>query len=253
MRVVIIEDEDLTAEDLCQTLIRLDPDIEIIQRLSSVEQSIRYLKTSPLVDLIFSDVQLGDGDSFDVFRKVDPGAPIVFCTAYDHYTMEAFRTYSIDYILKPFSDADIQEALAKFRRMRSTFNKNLFLHLPNLKDPKPEDISEKPKNLIVSSNGMIVPLKIKDIALCYIEFENVFAKTFQNKDYLVGKSLDEMEEVFGKDFFRANRQHLVNRNAIDHAVHGQSRNLVVKLLIDHVYPVSVSREKLSLFLDWLQG
>src|SRR5690606_24145819 len=95
MRTIIIEDEVLTAEDLCSTLKRLEPNIQLCARLSSVREAINYFKDAPVVDLIFSDIQLGDGESFDIFKASPPNAPIVFCTAYNQYMMEAFQHFGL--------------------------------------------------------------------------------------------------------------------------------------------------------------
>ena len=252
MKIVIIEDEDLTAEDLAQTLTRLDPSIEICGRLSSVKEAIAFLSTAPQIDLIFSDIQLGDGDSFDVFIHIPPGVPIVFCTAYDQYMFDAFKSLGIDYILKPFSDQHLKNALQKYHLMKRSFNMGVMDLLGEM-EKKTTSVRQEPKSLIVSSGDRIIPLKIKDIALCYIEFDNVFVKTFSGKDYLINKSLEEMEIALHEDFFRVNRQHIINRSVVDFASTSFTRKLILKLHVEYNKKITVSREKQPIFMEWLQN
>ncbi|MFD1768310.1 LytR/AlgR family response regulator transcription factor [Sphingobacterium suaedae] len=252
MRTIIIEDEDLTAEDLCLTLKRLEPTAEICARLSSVNEAIGYFKKEPEIDLIFSDIQLGDGESFDIFKVVQPKAPIVFCTAYNQYMLEAFQHFGLDYILKPFSDESIQRTLEKYRMLRQTFNKSSLEMVQAVgADSKMPDIRKK--SLIVIHGDKIIPIQLQDIALCYIEYENVFVKTGHGKEYIVNKTLEEMEHLLGDDFFRVNRQHILKRDTIAFANLGLSRKLVLTLRIDHPIKISVSKEKYHVFMEWLEG
>lgn len=252
MRTIIIEDEDLTAEDLLLTLKRLEPATELCARLASVKEAIAYLKVAPTVDLIFSDIQLGDGESFDIFKAVPPKAPIVFCTAYDQYMMEAFQHFGLDYILKPFSDKSIQKTLEKYRRLQRAFN-NTALEMVHSVDNGTKSIDRQKRSLVVIHGDKIIPVQIVDIALCYIELDNIFVKTHSGKEYLVNKSLDEMEHLLGHNFFRVNRQHILNRAAIAFANLGLSRKLVINLHIHHPIKISVSREKYQAFMQWLEG
>ena len=251
MRTIIIEDEDLTAEDLCATLKRLEPNMQLCARLSSVREAINYFKTDQPVDLIFSDIQLGDGESFEIFKTIPPKAPIVFCTAYNQYMMEAFQHFGLDYILKPFSDESIHKTLEKYRLLRQAFNKTTIEMVHSVNDGKITDRTKK--SLIVIHGDKIIPVQITDIALCYIEFDNVFVKTHTGKEYLVNKSLEEMEHLLGENFFRVNRQHILHRDAIAYANLGLSRKLAINLQIPHPIKISVSKDKYHTFMHWLEG
>lgn len=251
MRTIIIEDEDLTAEDLCSTLKRLEPNMQLCARLTSVREAITYFKTDPPVDLIFSDIQLGDGETFDIFKTIPPKAPIVFCTAYNQYMMEAFQHFGLDYILKPFSDDSIHKTLEKYRLLRQAFNKTTLDMVHSVNEGKIADRTKK--SLIVIHGDKIIPVQISDIALCYIEFDNVFVKTHGGKEYLINKSLEEMEYLLGDGFFRVNRQHILNRDAIAFANLGLSRKLAINLHVDHPIKISVSKEKYHAFIQWLEG
>ena len=252
MKAIIIEDEDLTAEDLLCTLKRLDPRIELLARLSSVKESVAYFAKKTPVDLIFSDIQLGDGESFDIFKTIVPPAPIVFCTAYNHYMMEAFQTFGLDYVLKPFSDESIQKTLTKYRSLKDSFNKGTHEMLSELQTQAVSG-EQRRKSIIVMNGDKIIPVQLNDIVLCYIEFDNVFVKISSGKQYLVNKSLDEMEQLLGEEFFRVNRQHVLKREAIAYANTGLSRKLMLTLHVSHPIKISVSKEKCSAFLHWLEG
>jgi two-component system response regulator LytT len=121
MNILIIEDEPMSAEDLAEVILRTKPEINILATLESVKDSIDFLKLHPDVDLIFSDIQLRDGLSFEIFKAITISTPIIFCTAYDQYSLEAFKSNGIDYILKPFSDQSVINALDKFNRLKAYF------------------------------------------------------------------------------------------------------------------------------------
>jgi two-component system response regulator LytT len=252
MRTIIIEDEDLTAEDLCSTLKRLEPNMQLCARLTNVREAISYFKTAEPVDLIFSDIQLGDGESFDIFKTVPPKAPVVFCTAYNQYMMEAFQHFGLDYVLKPFSDESIQKTLDKYRLLRQAFN-NTALDMVHSVNNSGKIMERTKKSLVVMHGDKIIPVQISDIALCYIEFDNVFVKTHSGKEYLINKTLEEMEHLLGGDFFRVNRQHILNRATIAFANLGLSRKLVISLHVEHPVKISVSKEKYHTFMQWLEG
>lgn len=252
MRTIIIEDEDLTAEDLCSTLKRLEPNMQLCARLTNVREAITYFRTAEPVDLIFSDIQLGDGESFDIFKTVPPKAPVVFCTAYNHYMMEAFQHFGLDYVLKPFSDESIQKTLDKYRLLQQAFN-NTALDMVHSVNNRGKIMERTKKSLVVMHGDKIIPVQISDIALCYIEFDNVFVKTHSGKEYLINKTLEEMEHLLGDDFFRVNRQHILNRATIAFANLGLSRKLVINLHVEHPVKISVSKEKYHAFMQWLEG
>lgn len=254
MKVVIIEDEHLAAEDLVQTLVQVMPGLEIVKHIQSVRDGISFFGGSPPVELIFSDIQLGDGLSFQIFNEVQIQAPIVFCTAYDNYLLDAFKTNGIDYILKPISNVAVKSTLQKYfglqrQMLRTTESKEkrevLYGELLG-------QMQARHHSVIVHQHDRIIPLATEEIALCYIEYENVFIKTFDAKEYSVNKSLDDLEKALGSRFFRANRQHLLNRKALRHASYTLSRKLSLDLSITHESRVYVSREKASVFLRWLE-
>lgn len=218
MKIVIIEDEKLTAEDLADVILKLQPDAQLVAFLRSVKEAVEYFERGPVPDLIFSDIQLGDGVSFDVFKTVNVAAPIIFCTAYDEYAMNAFKTNGIDYILKPFTEVSIAQALNKYHSLRRGFSPEritydaIFDHFVSKMPPKTSSI-------LVSYKDKIIPVKTDHIALFYIANEETSLLTFDHKTYVLNKNLEELEKLSGDDFFRVNRQYLVNRKAVKDAAH----------------------------------
>lgn len=250
MKIVIIEDEKLTAEDLTDVILKLEPDAQLVACLKSVKEAVAYFEKSPTPDLIFSDIQLGDGLSFDIFKMVSISAPIIFCTAYDEYALNAFKTNGIDYILKPFTTLSVAQALNKYHSLRKGFiSERVSYH--EIFDLFVSKIPQKTASVLVSYKDKIIPVKTADIALFYIESDETRLFTFEHKTYLLNKNLEELERLTGDDFFRVNRQCLVNRKAVRDAAHFFSRKLVINLSVPFKDNITISKEKTPLFLDWL--
>ena len=251
MKVVIIEDEKITADDLAGTITALDPNVVIAAVLSSVKMATAYFQESEMPDLIFSDVQLGDGLSFEIFKLIPISAPVIFCTAYDEYALNAFKTNGIDYVLKPFTSKTIAEALEKYRKLRNTFSggetnyKDLLNALVRGETPRPTSI-------LVHHKDKIMPVKLDEIAMFYIETEMTHILTLAGKLYHISKSLEELELSCGSGFFRVNRQYLVNRKAVIDASHYFSRKLSVNITVPFNDKILVSKEKIPQFLKWLE-
>lgn len=247
MRIVIIEDENALAMDLAQTLVELDTSIEIVSILKSVEDGKKWFASNPLPDLIFSDIQLGDGLSFEILGS--EFVPVIFCTAYDEYALNAFHANGIDYILKPFSSESVDAALQKFRKLTRT-NAQSFQY-ESIKRLLSEMKSPKPSSILIQYRDTIKPLKIDHIALFRLENGNVHLLTFEKEKHYPGKSLEELEEIVGDDFFRVNRQTLIHRKAIITASSIFSRKLSLNISVPIDEGITISKEKAPAFLKWL--
>lgn len=251
MKIVIIEDEKITADDLADTIEAVLPESDIEAILSSVGAAVQYFQANPMPDLIFSDIQLGDGVSFDIFKKVQLTTPVIFCTAYDEYALEAFKTNSIDYILKPFTTESVEEALRKYRQLKDTFA---------AKQPDYEGIiealntqkSQKTGSILVHYKDKILPVKLNDIALFYIDTEIVTLITLGKNKYSLTKTLDEIDRITGDNFYRINRQCIVNRKAIVDVSHYFSGKLSVNICVPFDEKILVSKAKRPQFLEWLE-
>jgi DNA-binding LytR/AlgR family response regulator len=250
MKIVIIEDEKLTAKDLKRTILAADPDVQIVALLHSVEEAIEYFKDHDDADLIFSDIQLGDGLSFDIFKKMENQVPVIFCTAYNTYFSEAFEATGIDYILKPFNKAAIEKALAKYATLEKTFTKNNEKYKEQLSVLETK-ITPQKNAVIIRQGDKIIPLEASAIALFFLDNKYTFAYTFGHKKFIVNENLEDLERSFAPSFFRANRQHLINRKAIKDATHFFNRKIIVNLTIPFKEQILVGKLKTTLFVEWL--
>ncbi len=253
MKIVIIEDEALMAQDLAEILVQQPGQPEVRKILSSVAESVSYLRESDPPDLIFSDIQLGDGLSFDIFRQVKTDCPVIFCTAFDEFALEAFRNNGIDYILKPFTRMTIKEALNKYQVLRENFTRNSLNYTGLFSSPGWTDTHRKKSSLLVTWKDKIIPIRIQDIALFTIDYKMTQLVTFDNQKYYINQTLEELEQTCGPAFFRANRQYLVNKDSILEALQYFARKLVLKLKIDGKHDVVISKNRVPEFLEWLKN
>ncbi|OYU65811.1 MAG: DNA-binding response regulator [Cytophagaceae bacterium BCCC1] len=251
MKIVIIEDEKLTAKDLVKTISVVEPDVEIVTLLHSVEEAMFFFKTKPEIDLIFSDIELGDGLSFEIFEKLNISTPIIFCTAYNQYALEAFKAVGIDYLLKPFSKQSVGKAIEKFYVLKgkTTTQESDYSSLLSL--IKNQLNPNRSPSIIIQQADKIIPLDATRIALFYIEDDGVFAYAFDKTKHLLSYKLDLLEQQFSPTFFRANRQFLVNRKAVKDASHYFNRKIVVNLNIPFQEQILVGKLKVTAFVDWL--
>jgi len=252
MIVIIIEDEAILSNALKEELLELDGTIEIVAQLGSIKETLAYFAQNEAPDLFFSDIELADGLSFEIFKAIENIAPIIFCTAYNQYALEAFQVYGIDYILKPFDTKSISEALQKY--------KTLFQNQPNSAVDFSavlqlfEQQKQRQKNsLLIHRGDKITPLSIHEIALASLQNGVVYVHTYQNTRYAVNYNLDRLHTIFGEDFYRVNRQYLIHRKAVQHASQYFARKLTIRPIIKFEDPLIVSKANASDFLRWLEG
>ncbi|MBK8557887.1 MAG: response regulator transcription factor [Lewinellaceae bacterium] len=252
MKVLIIEDEQRTALDLANVLSSVDPDISITRIIDSVEESIQYLGGKEIPDLIFMDIQLADGQSFEIFEAVEVKAPVVFCTAFDEYALQAFQVNSIDYVLKPFNRDSIVQALQKVRNMRQLFQKEgpNFDNLANLLKSMKTGYKT---SFLVGHRDKLLPIPVSDIAYFYIEHEITFLQTFDGRRHVINMPLDELEKTMDPSiFYRANRQFLINFKSVSAVEQYFARKLLLKLNTNTREPVIVKQSKATDFLHWME-
>jgi two-component system response regulator LytT len=252
MTVVIIEDELRTAKDLNKMLNNIDDTIEVVAMLDSVEKSVQWFCEHKHPDLIFSDIQIADGICFEIFQKVQIKSPVIFCTAFDSYTLAAFDTNAVSYLLKPLTIEKVEKALEKFTQMKSAFDEE--------KDrQKIADLISHLKyayktTLLVHHKDKIIPVQVKDIAYFYLDNTLVNICTMSNQKYFLSSTMEELEKMVTPEiFYRANRQYLVNRNAISDIERFFARKLVAKLNVATPEPIVISKAKATEFLQWLEG
>lgn len=251
MKIVIIEDERLTALDLSQKIQQVDSSVEIVAVLRSVKEGKEWFTLNRPPDLIFSDIQLGDGLSFEILE--DQLIPVIFCTAYDEYALSAFHSNGIDYILKPFSSDSVAAGLRKYRNLSKSILGELGNQYDSIRKLLSNIPAPKPSSLLIYYQDTIRPIQFEDIALFELVKGSVSLITFDRMKYYPGKSLDELEGQMGADFFRVNRQFLISRKAIVNASSIFSRKLTVTLSVPVQDSITISKEKTPVFLKWLTG
>ena len=251
MNIVIIEDEHVVAKDLELSIKQLVGGTVNIIQLHSVKEAVKYFRTTDATDLIFSDIQLGDGLSFEIFIAAPVSAPVIFCTAYDEYALEAFKAKGIDYILKPFNTESLNAALQRYNELKNMFSTEPVIQYDALMQMLGARESQTSTAVLVYHQDKIIPVKLDEIVMFYLKNEIVHLLTFAGKTYYPNKSLDELEKLSGNTFFRVNRQFMVCRKAIIDVSSFFSRKLSLNLNVSFDEKVIVSKAKASQFLSWL--
>jgi two-component system, LytTR family, response regulator LytT len=249
MNILIIEDEKNTAV-LLKEFIEQNPAYTVSYICDSIEESVYYLrKNQEKLDLIFMDIQLADGESFEIFEQIEVTIPVVFCTAYDSFTLKAFKNNGIDYILKPIKENDIAQALTKIEQLKAKFTNNSITILKGLlSQSQPYQTS-----FLVRFRDKMYPVLVSDIAFAYLNNEVVSLFNFKGEKHIVSKTLDEIENVLSpQQFFRINRQMIINRKSVKEIETYFNRKVVVHLSMDIPEKAIVSRLKVSLFLTWVE-
>lgn len=259
MKVLIIEDEKPAAEKLEMLLKKYDPQIEILAQIATVEKSVDYLKVNQdQIDLLFLDIQLTDGLSFDIFKSVKVEKPIIFTTAFNEYAVDAFKLNSIDYLLKPINYENLVNALDKIKSMYD----NLPVEKPAMNISMDQIAkllvggkSQNYKNrYLVKIGEHIKSISTSDICFFYAEGRTVFIITNENRKFIVDNTLEELvNQLDPEKFFRANRSFIINFDHITDVVVYSTSRLRVKFPFEFEKEIIVSREKVSDFKAWYGG
>ena len=255
MKIAIIEDEPKIAESLKLILMEIDPSISVMKILSSVKSSVEWLRVNQSsCDLLFMDINLTDGLSFEIFNQIESNTPIVFLTAYDQYALDAFKVNGVDYILKPFDKTKIKQSLKKFKSLTQTgsnpLNAECLQHLLEVVASK--TITNKRKSYLVYHQDKLIPLAVDDISCFYKSNKVTYACTISNKKYVIDDVLDKIQnEVSSVNFYRANRQFIVSKNAIENIAIYFNGRLIVNILPKPDEKIIVSKAKATDFKNWL--
>lgn len=254
MNILIIEDEIKTAKALAKIICDTKPQAKIVATIQSIETAVQYLSAKAAPDLIFMDVQLADGLCFDIFKRVKIISPVVFCTAYNDYAIEAFKSNGIDYILKPFSSATIATAFEKVESIKNFFqiNKSDQMDLEVLINKIGEN--EGKKSFLVFKHNKYTIVPTDHIAFFYIKNEVSTIMDFNQEEFSISQSLEEVTGLLSaKQFFRINRQYLINFKSVLEVEHYFARKLFVKLLITTPDKLLIGKDKVTAFLSWLEN
>ncbi|WP_303318528.1 LytTR family DNA-binding domain-containing protein [Flavivirga abyssicola] len=250
MNCLIIEDEKVAAERLSGLIRKYDSSIEILNTIQSVKNTVKWLNENPTADLIFMDIQLADGLSFEIFEQTIVKTPVIFTTAYDEYALKAFKVNSIDYLLKPIDQSELNSAIEKYKENISS--REIPTHVF---DNILHSLTKNYKNKFVIKVGEHIKVfKINDVQCFYSMEKYSFLQTNAGRDYAISYSLDQLESLLDPvKFFRINRKFLVSFSAISDIISYSSSRLLVKLNSNKSKDLIVSREKVHDFKKWLES
>lgn len=251
MQVLIIEDEKPAAKQLERLLQKALPDAEVHGPLDSIESSINWLENNSKPDLIFLDIHLSDGPSFNIFKNREIDIPIIFCTAFDQYALEAFKFNSIDYLLKPIDPQDLFQAIAKFLKLR----KNAFSIdgniLRELMEPKGKKLKER---FVLKQAEKLIIVEVIDVDFFVSSGGSTFLQNKEGSQFIFEQSLDQIESYLDPDrFYRINRGYLIGLNSIEEIqpFSGSRLRLILRNCKDK--DIFVSRDKTAAFKAWLDS
>jgi len=259
MKILIVEDEDLAVKKLQKTLALVDASAVVVGVTDSIKTTVEWLQGNPSPDLILMDIELSDGQSFEIFNRIEVKSPVVFTTSYDEFALKAFKVNSVDYLLKPIQKEDLEASMEKFRQMKSAYASSpgtnggtismdaLVKELHQKLQPK-----EYRKRFLVKHAQKLVSVEIEEIAYFFSDGRLNFFKTYDNKKFVVDYTMDELEEMLDPDrYFRISRSFYVAVDSVDqiHEYFGNRLLLHLKPAVDK--EAIISREKVTEFKKWM--
>jgi len=252
MNVLIIEDEEPAAGRLKKLLKEIDSTIRVLDVIVSIQSAVQWIQQNPAPDLVLLDINLADGQSFEIFNQAEVTAPVIFITAFDEFAIRAFKVNSVDYLLKPIKKEDLETALTKFRKLH--FEKPTTPDFSKLLETLKEPNTEFKKRFIIRYGDHIKAIETTNIAYFFTEEKINFLRTNDNKTYPVDFNLDKLETMLDPHvFFRINRQFIIGIHAIDQMFAFSKSRVKVKLNPATEADTIVSTERSSAFKEWLGG
>jgi two-component system LytT family response regulator len=254
MKIAIIEDEEMAVQQLKSGLTETVAAADFVAVIDTVEEAVAWLHTRPAVDVIFLDIHLADGSCFSIFQQCKMDVPIIFTTAYDQYAIQAFEVNSIDYLLKPVRKERLQQAVDKFQRLNNSnqvvITEQQLLHITR----EITKANNYKRNFLIPYKDRLIPVQADDFAWFEIKGGVVRGITFDKKHFLLEESLDELAEALSPEaFYRANRQFLVSRKAIQEIEYYFNGRFCLHLLPNPDEPVLISKARAGKFRDWMAG
>ncbi|MCA0237249.1 MAG: LytTR family DNA-binding domain-containing protein [Bacteroidetes bacterium] len=257
MRTFLVEDEPLAVKKLIRLLEEVDPSIEILGTAGSIRGAVEWLEKNPAPDLIFLDIELSDGQSFEIFQRTEVKSPVIFVTSYDEYALQAFRVNSVDYLLKPVQRDDLSRALGKYKEMKTRFagDTSAAPQLDKLLDllrAQAEPAQAYRRRFLVKHAQRYVSVEVSDIAYFWSEGRVNFFKTLAGQRYIVEYTMDELEAALDpRDWFRISRQYILSVSSVSQIHPYFGNRLKLHLKPEEPQEATVSREKVNDFKVWL--
>lgn len=252
LKVLIVEDEIMAQKSLIRTITQNFPDMEIVGTSGSVRNTVDWLKTpGNHADVIFMDVELSDGECFEIFRQHEVKAKVIMTTAYDSYAIKAFEAGSIDYLLKPIDVSALKRAVARCLMSGGDVDVEALLKAIGNAGGSPK--KEYKERYIIRFNDRIVPVPTDDIAYVYSEEKTNYLITFNGNKYIIDASLDVMvEDLDPEKFFRVSRGCIISLKAISSIIKQAGSRLKIVSKPEAPFEMTVSRSRVDDFLEWLE-
>lgn len=254
MRVLIVEDESMAAKRLASLLEKINPDIEILAKLDSVKRTVKWLNENPQPDLLFFDIQLADGLSFEILEQVEVNSPIIFTTAFDEYAVQAFKVNSVDYLLKPIDPKDLEKALEKYEmRFKTESGKtNSGADMMLIQQAMQMLTKQYKERFVVKIGEHIHTIPIADTAYFFSQEKATFLQTKEKNRYIIDYTVEQVEQLVDPNkFFRINRKYLVSLEAVKDIITYSNSRLRLILIHSDETDAIVSRDKVQDFKKWL--
>lgn len=252
MKVIIIEDEKLSADRLSKLIEQYDPSVEIIKRIDTIKNSVSWFDSGIEADLAFMDIQLADGISFEIFEKCSVNIPVIFTTAYDQFAIRAFKVNSIDYLLKPIGFKELKFAIDKYKNMGIERNLSVDINKEVIQDTKEFLTNQFKKRFIVKVGEHLHTISVDNILCFFSQEKATFLKTRDNKKFLIDYPLEQLEMVVSPEkFFRINRKYLISIDSINSIVTYSNSRLKLSISNMDDDDIIVSRDKVNAFKEWL--
>lgn len=252
MKILIIEDEPHAAQRLESLVTELIPNGQILGKIDTVKKSVHWLKSNDRPDLIFMDIQLADGLSFQIFEQHVINSPVIFTTAYDEYALKAFKVNSIDYILKPVDKAELQSALTKLQNLSGTGAAGQKDMLSNIGLAVEMLLKKFKTRFVIKVGEHLRTIEVAAIRYFFSQEKTTFCVTDDNRNHILDYTLEQLEEMLDPaEFFRINRKYLVRSNAIQDIINYTNSRLKLILKGSQDNDIIVARERVQEFKNWL--
>lgn len=257
MNILIVEDEDLAVKKLKKTLFSIDETANVVGEADSIKTTVSWLENNPSPDLILMDIELADGQSFEIFNHVSVKSPVIFITSYDEYALKAFKVNSVDYLLKPVQKEDLQSALEKYKQMKKVYaaeKETSSISIDALVKELQQKLQTKDyrKRFLVKHGQKLVSVEVDEIAYFFSDGRLNFFKTFDNRKFVVDYTMDELNEMLDPDqYFRISRSFFISVNSVAQIHDYFGNRLMLQLKPESDKEAIVSREKVSDFKNWL--
>jgi two-component system, LytTR family, response regulator len=253
MRVLIVEDESMASKRLKRLITDIEPDVDIVATLDSIKRTVKWLEFNETPDLIFLDIQLADGLSFEIFEKTTVSSPIIFTTAFDEYAIQAFKVNSIDYLLKPIDPKELEASIQKFKLHYSTTEQTQpSFDMAMIESAMQMMTKQYKERFVVKIGEHIKTINTSEALYFYSQDKATFLQVSENKRYIIDYTLEQVEQLLDPNqYFRINRKYLIQLNALKDIISYSNSRLRLILKDSDEMDAIVSRDKVQDFKKWL--